>query len=301
MDSPCAERCTFQGLYTRACSHEYTLYLESLRRGEAAAVLQAVARACPAVHLGTSWTPDTFQIRLPRRKETLFLLHAFAEVAQSAMRRSPKNAAYNHLAMEQRRLLAARCLQSVVRVCPWTMVGSFRMNFPRRFSDFGMKRACAQRLQAVFRRTEPHMHYRQMIPAGVCIGGGAMRALYEWKYRRVLTRKSLQKDMPATIRRRMFVDAARLDPLNTATYDGWMATFRRLQGLCAENHEVKRIETDTKAAYKELVDYEARLYNDIERGGGGGLVRTLGGVKVHVPATGTRWPASLAGGRYVSG
>jgi hypothetical protein len=179
-------------------------------------------------------------------------------------------------------------------VCPWTMVGSFRMNFPRRFSDFGMKRACAQRLQAVFRRTEPHMHYRQMIPAGVCIGGGAMRALCEWKYRRVLTRKSLQKDMPATVRRRMFVDVARLDPLNTATYEGWMATFRRLQGLCAENHEAKRIEADTKAAYKELVDYEARLYNDIERGGGGGLVRTLGGVKVHVPATRIKWPASLA-------
>jgi hypothetical protein len=105
------------------------------------------------------------------------------------------------------------------------------------------------------------------------------RAIMERKYRFALRRDALQLHVPAVVRGSLFLHEESMDMVDRARYAQLLSKRRELEELYQAMRANQSVLEKTDHDYKEMVDYEDKLYKDLTRGGGGGLVRKLGGQK----------------------
>ncbi len=101
----------------------------------------------------------------------------------------------------------------------------------------------------------------------------------ERKYRFALRRDALQLHVPAVVRGSLFLHEEGMDMVDQARYAQLLAKRRELEDLYHAMRANQSVLEKTDHDYKEIVEYEDKLYKDLTRGGGGGLVRKLGGQK----------------------
>eukprot|EP00802_Teleaulax_amphioxeia_P010898 Tamp_10928.p1 GENE.Tamp_10928~~Tamp_10928.p1 ORF type:complete len:637 (+),score=131.21 Tamp_10928:35-1912(+) len=156
---------------------------------------------------------------------------------------------------------------------------ALRLRWPRRLgSAFRVSVACARRLQGVLRRRAPREAYVQRSGSVLnLVQFCVRRAVIERKFRYALRRDALQVDISAVVRRRLFLNEDEMDFIDKATYAEYLDMFRNVEAQYQQLRVHQKNLAATEAEYKALAEYEDTLYNDLTRGGGGGLVRKLGG------------------------
>lgn len=155
------------------------------------------------------------------------------------------------------------------------------LRWPRRLaSTFRIDRASAMRLQAAVRRHPPAHGHSDRLKSVMFLERVMLRAMTQRKFRAAALRKQTRGDVPGAMRRRLFVNEGSMDIWDMVTHSKWMDLYRRVEHMYVDLREAFQVEAVKKAELKEMTAYEDRLYNDVTRGGGGGLVRELGGQKV---------------------
>jgi hypothetical protein len=189
---------------------------------------------------------------------------------------------------------AASRLQAAIRACPQSKVfvtgfgggGSdpltlvMRMSWPRKLSSpFRIERASAVRLQGALQRLSPNRGHVRVLASVMVLERTMLRAMTQRKYRAASFRKHTRGDVPRAMTRPLFVQEGDMDQWDLATITKWKEMYLSAEQMYVDLRESFKVEAVKKAQLKELTLYEDRLYNDVTRGGGGGLVRELGGQK----------------------
>ena len=189
---------------------------------------------------------------------------------------------------------AASRLQAAIRACPLSKVfmtgfggsGSdsltlvMRMMWPRKVSSsFRIERASAVRLQGALQRLSPNRCHIRELASVMMLERIMLRAMIQRKYRAASFRKHTRGDVPTAMTRPLFVQEGDMDQWDLATITKWKEMYLSAEQMYVDLRESFKVEAVKKAQLKELTLYEDRLYNDVTRGGGGGLVRELGGQK----------------------
>lgn len=189
---------------------------------------------------------------------------------------------------------AASRLQAAIRACPLSKVfmtgfggsGSdsltlvMRMMWPRKVSSsFRIERASAVRLQGALQRLSPNRGHIRELASVMMLERIMLRAMIQRKYRAASFRKHTRGDVPTAMTRSLFVQEGDMDQWDLATITKWKEMYLSAEQMYVDLRESFKVEAVKKAQLKELTLYEDRLYNDVTRGGGGGLVRELGGQK----------------------
>ena len=155
------------------------------------------------------------------------------------------------------------------------------LRWPRRLgSAFRVSVACAKRLQGALRRHDARTRHREASSATrnllqYCV----RRAVIERKYRFALRRDALQLHVPTVVRGSLFLREEEMDRVDRARYAQLLSKRLELEVLYQKLRSNQNVLAKTEKDYKEMVEYEDKLYKDLTRGGGGGLVRKLGGQK----------------------
>jgi hypothetical protein len=184
---------------------------------------------------------------------------------------------------------AARIIQGAIRACPTSGVyarndgqtGSIALTvrWPRKFGpQFHILCTCARRIEAAILRRNCRLQHTSRKDSAGLIKRMCKRALYQRRYRLASLRKETRIDVPAGVRRRFFVDESEMDIWDTATQATWKGMYMDVEGMYVQLRQACTDETKLVKQLKETREYEDQLYNDVHRGGGGGLVRTLGGM-----------------------
>jgi hypothetical protein len=161
-----------------------------------------------------------------------------------------------------------------------------QLRWPRRLgSAFRVSVACAKRLQGVLRRYDARTRHREASSATrnllqYCV----RRAVVERKYRFALRRDALQLHVPTVVRGSLFLREEEMDRVDRARYAQLLSKRLELEVLYQKMRSNQNVLAKTEKDYKEIVEYEDKLYKDLTRGGGGGLVRKLGGQKAATKA-----------------
>lgn len=156
---------------------------------------------------------------------------------------------------------------------------TLQLRWPRRLgSAFRVSVACTKRLQGALRRYTPRESYVAQ-SSGVLnlVQYCVRRAIVERKYRYALRRDALRVNIPAAVRRSLFLHDEEMDFIDKARYAEYLEMFKRVEALYQQLRVHQKALAATETEYKTLTTYEDTLYNDLTRGGGGGLVRKLGG------------------------
>ena len=156
---------------------------------------------------------------------------------------------------------------------------TLKLRWPRRLcSAFRVSVACTTRLQGAVRRYTPREAYVAQ-SSGVLnlVQYCVRRAIVERKYRYALRRDALRVNIPAAVRRSLFLHEEEMDFIDKARYAEYLEMFKQVEALYQQLRVHQKELAATEAEYKALTVYEGTLYNDLTRGGGGGLVRKLGG------------------------
>jgi hypothetical protein len=104
------------------------------------------------------------------------------------------------------------------------------------------------------------------------------RVLAERKFRLTLWRPSLQVHLPKVLNLRLFLSDAK-DFLDSAKCAKWFDLYQKLETSHHLLRQFQAVIMTTTLEEQQLLAFEKALFRDIERGGGAGLVRTLGGSK----------------------
>lgn len=189
---------------------------------------------------------------------------------------------------------AASRLQAAIRACPQSNVltigveGSrsdsltivLRMRWPRKVSSpFRIERASAMRLQGALQRLSPNHRHAHVLTSVMMLERIMLRAMIQRKYRAASFRKHTRGDVPGAMARHLFVQEGDMDQWDVATIKKWKDMFLSVEQMYVDLRESFKVEAVKKGELQELTLFEDRLYNDVTRGGGGGLVRELGGQK----------------------
>lgn len=156
---------------------------------------------------------------------------------------------------------------------------SVQLMWPRRLGSwFRISVACASRLQATARRMEPRSAYvAQSSGALNVLQYSVRRAIVERKFRFCLRRQALMERIDEVVKRSLFLDEREMDFMDHERYGEYLRMRRKLEGLYLQLREAQMLLVQIETEHKQVVAYEDKLYNDLTRGGGGGLVRQLGG------------------------
>ena len=156
---------------------------------------------------------------------------------------------------------------------------SVQLMWPRRLGSwFRISVACASRLQATARRMEPRSAYvAQSSGALNVLQYSVQRAIVERKFRFCLRRQALMERIDEVVKRSLFLDEREMDFMDHERYGEYLRMRRKLEGLYLQLREAQMLLLQSETEHKQVVAYEDKLYNDLTRGGGGGLVRQLGG------------------------
>jgi hypothetical protein len=103
------------------------------------------------------------------------------------------------------------------------------------------------------------------------------RALAERKFRIVLRRTASINHLPDILKLRLFLSFDDKDYLDSVKCQMWLALYKNVESF---NQQLRRAQLECiaiAAQEREVDEYEKKLSHDIERAGGGGLVRSLGG------------------------
>lgn len=181
---------------------------------------------------------------------------------------------------------SVQILQAALRACPvstvhasWGLGGAvLQMIWPRRLGGgFRIMAACAKRLQGVMRRYETNSEHSLFRRSVLVVSWRLRMALCQRKFEQAKRREETRADMPRAMRRTLFLDRKSMDLWDKIVDDQWHEVFRGLESTYRQLRDATSMETHKRKELKDLIAYEDRLFNDLERGGGGGLVRALGG------------------------
>jgi hypothetical protein len=183
---------------------------------------------------------------------------------------------------------ASCILQAAIRACPTSGVYTrdeqtssiaLTVRWPRKFGpQFHIFQTCAHRIEAAIQRQGSrnlHIHRKDSASILKCM---CRRALCQRKYRLASLRKETRVDVPAGVRRRFFVDESEMDIWDVATQTSWKDMYMDVEDMYVQLRQVNTDEIKLIKQLKETREYEDQLYQDVHRGGGGGIVRTLGGM-----------------------
>ena len=110
------------------------------------------------------------------------------------------------------------------------------------------------------------------------IASALSRALAERKFRLVLRRPNSLGHLPEILKLTLFHSDAK-DHMDGPKCIAWQRMFQKMDTLYQDLRQVQTESAALLSLERELLDYDKKLAQDIERAAGGGLVRTLGGSK----------------------
>jgi hypothetical protein len=108
------------------------------------------------------------------------------------------------------------------------------------------------------------------------------RALAERKFRFVLRRPASLSHLPDILKLRLFLSSDDKDHLDSSKCQVWLTLFKSLESLYQQlrQDQIECIKIETQE--HDVDDYEKILSQDVERPGGGSLVRSLGGPRAAI-------------------
>jgi hypothetical protein len=103
------------------------------------------------------------------------------------------------------------------------------------------------------------------------------RALAERKYRLVLRRPASISHLPYILKFRLFLSSDDKDYLDSVKCKIWLTLYKSVESFYQQLRQAQMECIAIVDQEREVDTYEKKLSHDIERAGGGGLVRSLGG------------------------
>jgi hypothetical protein len=103
------------------------------------------------------------------------------------------------------------------------------------------------------------------------------RAVAERKFRIVLRRPASISHLPDILKLRLFLSTDDKDYLDSVKCQTWLTLYKNVESFYQKLRRAHLECIAIAAKEREIDEYEKKLSHDIERAGGGGLVRSLGG------------------------